>query len=53
MHFSFKHIAAIIDALSKFVEVLDQHRFGAGMLILIIIATGILMTVPHLPATLV
>jgi hypothetical protein len=52
MPFSPKLIAVIINALTRFVRALDQCRFGAVMLILIMATAGALMVVPHLPATL-
>jgi threonine/homoserine/homoserine lactone efflux protein len=45
-------IIAIIKALAQFVPVLDKHRFGAIMLILVIVAAGALMAVPYLPTLL-
>lgn len=45
-------IVAIIKALAQLVPVLDKYRFGAVMLILVMIATGALLTVPYLPAVL-
>lgn len=39
---------ATIQALAKLVQVLDQHRFGAVMLILVMIVGGALMAVPYL-----
>lgn len=45
-------IVAIIKALAQLVPVLDKHRFGAVMLILVIVAAGALMAVPYLPAAL-
>ncbi len=41
---------ATIRALAKLVQVLDQHRFGAVMLILVMVAAGALMAVPYLQA---
>lgn len=44
----FHFTLATISALAKLVQVLDQHRFGAVMLVLIMVAAGGLMTIPHL-----
>lgn len=46
MHFHFT--PATIIALAKLVQVLDQHRFGAVMLVVVMVAAGGLMTIPHL-----
>ena len=43
---------ATIEALAKLVQVLDQHRFGAIMLLIMMIAAGALMVAPYLPAVL-
>jgi hypothetical protein len=48
----FKFTPATIKALATLVQVLDQHRFGAVMLILVMITAGALMVVPQLPALL-
>jgi hypothetical protein len=45
-----KFTPATITALATLVQVLDQHRFGAVMLILIFLVAGALMAVPYLPA---
>jgi hypothetical protein len=37
-----------IRALAKFVQVLDQHRFGTVMLILVMATAGGLMAIPYL-----
>jgi hypothetical protein len=44
---------ATIKALVKLGQVLDQHRFGAVILILVMVTAGALMAVLHLPAILV
>ena len=49
---SFNFNPATIKALARLAQVLDQHRFGAVMLILIMVAAGALMMVPILPALL-
>lgn len=41
---------ATIMAMAVFVRVLDRHRFGAVMFILVILASGIAATLPHLLA---
>jgi len=41
-------IPATIKALAKLVQALDQHRFGAVMLILVMIIAGGLMAIPQL-----
>jgi hypothetical protein len=41
---------ATINALARFVQVLDQYRFGAVMLILVMVTAGALMAVPYLSA---
>ena len=46
----FKFKPATINALAKLAQVLDQHRFGAVMLILVMVAAGGLMARPYLPA---
>jgi hypothetical protein len=50
MHFSIKHIAATINALTRFVRVLDKHPRGAFMLIVVMVVAGGLMAVPQLTA---
>ena len=52
MPFDFSIIPATIKALARLVQVLDQHRFGAFMLILVMVTAGALMMVPHMPAAL-
>lgn len=47
-----KFNTATINALDRLVRTLDQHRFGALMLILIMVTAGALMAVPYLPAVL-
>jgi predicted membrane channel-forming protein YqfA (hemolysin III family) len=49
-----KIILAIIQALTTFVQVLDRCRFGAVMLmlILVMVIAGTLMALPYLPAVL-
>jgi hypothetical protein len=47
-----KFTPATINALTKFVLVLDQYRFGAIMLILVMVAAGALMALPYLPVAL-
>lgn len=44
----FKFNPATIRALAKLVQVLDQHRFGAVMIIPVLVAIGALMAVPYL-----
>jgi len=44
----FKFNPATIRALAKLVQVLDQHRFGAFMIILLILASGVAAALPHL-----
>lgn len=39
---------ATIRALAKLVQVLDQHRFGAVMLVLVMATAGGLMAIPYL-----
>lgn len=39
---------ATIEALAKLVQVLDQHRFGAVMLVVMMVAAGALMAIPYL-----
>lgn len=46
----FKFNPATINALARLVQVLDQHRFGAVMLVVIMVAAGALMAVPYLQA---
>lgn len=41
-----------INALIRFVRALDQYRFGAVMLILVMVTAGALLAVPYLPAML-
>jgi len=43
---------ATLDALARLARVLDQHRFGAVMLILVMVTAGALMVVPQLPVLL-
>jgi len=50
--FNFNIIPATIKALTKFVEVLDKHRFGAMMLIVVMVAGGALMLAAQLPGML-
>lgn len=52
MNFNFNIIPATIKALTKFVQTLDEHRFGAIMLIVVMTFAGALMAVPCLPALL-
>ena len=47
-----KIILAIIKALTAFVQVLDRCRFGAVMLILVMVIASALMALPYLPAAL-
>lgn len=44
----FKFNPATIDALARLVQVLDQHRFGAVMLILLMATAAGLMAIPYL-----
>lgn len=44
--------ALIINALIWFVRISDKHRFGAVVLVLAMVVTGVLLLIPHLPATL-
>lgn len=46
----FKFDPATINALARLARVLDQHRFGAVMLVLVMVAAGALMAVPYLQA---
>jgi len=50
MPLNLKLTPATIKAMTAFVRVLDKHRFGAVMFILVILASGIAATLPHLPA---
>jgi|GEM_PF-3444375 len=43
----FKFNPATIRALAKLVQVLDQHRFGAFMIIPVMVAAGALMAMPY------
>lgn len=52
MPLNFNLIPATIKALTKFVQVLDQHPRGAIMLILVMVTAGALIAVLHLPAIL-
>lgn len=45
-------IVAIIKALTQLIPVLDKHRFGAVMLILVMVTTGAFMALPYLLAAL-
>lgn len=49
MPFDFNIIPATFNALAKLVQVLDQHRFGAVILILVMTIAGASMAVPYLP----
>jgi hypothetical protein len=49
MSLNLKLAPATIKAITTFVRVLDKHRFGAVMFILVILASGIAATLPHLP----
>lgn len=44
----FKFNPATIDALARLVQVLDQHPFGAVMLVVVMVVAGALMAVPYL-----
>lgn len=44
----FKFNPATIDALARLAQVLDQHRFGAVMLVVVMIAAGGLIAIPYL-----
>lgn len=46
----FKITPATIKALATLVQVLDKHRFGAVMFVLVILAGGIAAALPSLPA---
>jgi hypothetical protein len=46
MYFIFN--PATIEALARLVQVLDQHRFGAVMLVVMMVAAGALMAIPYL-----
>ena len=46
MYFIFN--PATIEALARLVQVLDQHRFGAVMLVVTMVAAGALMAIPYL-----
>lgn len=50
MYFSLNIILATIKALTKFVQVLDQHPRGAARLIWVIVAFIGLVAALHLPA---
>jgi len=50
MSFKIKITPATIKALAVLVQVLDKHRFGAVMFILVILAGGVAATLPNLPA---
>jgi hypothetical protein len=50
MPFNIKLTPATIKALTKFVQALDQHRFGAVMFILVILSVGAVLTILHLPS---
>jgi hypothetical protein len=52
MPFNPNIIPATIKALAKLVQVLDRHRFGAVMLILVMVTAGAMLAVPYLPAAL-
>lgn len=52
MPFNFNFIPTTINALTQLVRALDQCRFGALMLVVILVLFGVLMAVVHLPATL-
>lgn len=52
MHFSIKHIPAIIRALTRFVQVLEQCPRGGRMLIAVLITVGALILAPQLPTAL-
>lgn len=45
-----KQILAIIRELAKFVKVLDQHRFGAVMLVVVMVVSGTLIAITYLQA---
>jgi hypothetical protein len=45
MAFNLNIIPTTIKALTTFVQVLDQHRFGAVMLLIMMVAAGALMAV--------
>jgi hypothetical protein len=47
-----KFTPATINALIRFVQTLDRHRFGAVMLILVMVTAGALLAVPYLSAVL-
>lgn len=46
------NIPAIIKALTRFVQVLDQHRFGAVMLVVVMIIAGVLIVAACMPTAL-
>lgn len=48
MLFNLNFIPATIKALTRFVQVLDQHPRGAVLLILVITVAGAFMGIPHL-----
>jgi hypothetical protein len=48
-----KFAPATIKALATLVQVLDNHRFGAVMLVLVMVAAGALMSIPYIPVALV
>jgi len=48
MPFNFNIIPATIKALTRFVQVLDQHPRGAVLLILVMVTAGGLMAIPYL-----
>ncbi|MBD8625749.1 hypothetical protein IFT64_02230 [Oxalobacteraceae sp. CFBP 8753] len=52
MAFNFNFIPTTIQALTQFVRALDQNRFGAIMLVVVMVLTGVLMAMAYLPATL-
>jgi hypothetical protein len=45
-----KFTPATLNALARLVCVFDRHPRGAAMLIVFMIVTGGLMTIPYLPA---
>jgi hypothetical protein len=47
---SFKFNLATIRALAQLVQVLDKHRLGAIMLVVVMVAAGALMAVPYIQA---
>jgi hypothetical protein len=50
MYFIFIFNPATIEALARLVRVLDKHRFGAVMLVVVMVAAGALMAVPYIQA---